>query len=358
MSERDERDVEPTMATGAGPVAEMDWDGDMPELIRIGPQLQQPMIGPVVARNAANTELPLAMRPEDRFTQRQLQPAVNIFERMAEKRGAVAAAAGGGGAPELAAHERDRKIKQKTTKTPALGAPEPRRRGPGKERKTKEPNVTVGQRVREFPDNSLREQARKLYCACCKEVLCLIKSSITTHTKSPAHTAKLKKWSETLDDDATIKQNLVEYYREHPDEAMGSIDPATMVYRYRCVENALYAGIELAKLDYMKPTLERSGVSMADASSLAMAFVPKIEAAELEKTRRDLAGALFCNVFDGTRRLGEVVAMVSRFCTRDFEIKHRLTMFKTVKVHTSGKQLAQLVTRRLLTELELPASAV
>ena len=106
MSERDEHDVEPTMATGAEPVAEMDWDGDMPELIRIGPQLQQPMIGPVVARNAANTELPLAMRPEDRFTQRQLHPAVNIFERMAEKRDAVAAAAGGGGAPELAAHVR------------------------------------------------------------------------------------------------------------------------------------------------------------------------------------------------------------------------------------------------------------
>ena len=44
------------------------------------------------------------MRPDDRFTQRQLQPAVNIFDRMAEKRGAAAAAAGGGGAPELAAH--------------------------------------------------------------------------------------------------------------------------------------------------------------------------------------------------------------------------------------------------------------
>ena len=42
----------------------------------------------------------------------------------------------------------------------------------------------------------------------------MIKGSITTRTKSPAHIAKLKKWAETLDDDATIKQNLVEYYGE------------------------------------------------------------------------------------------------------------------------------------------------
>ena len=108
----------------------------------------------------------------------------------------------------------------------------------------------------------------------------------------------------------------------------------------------------------MKPTLERSGVSMAGASSLAIAFVPKIEAAELEKTKRELDGAMFCNVFDGTRRLGEVLAMVSRFCTTNFDIMHRLTMFKTLKANATGKQLAQLTTRRLLTELELPASSV
>ena len=195
-----------------------------------------------------------------------------------------------------------------------FGKPDPKRRGPGKETKTKEPNVPVGQRVREFPEQSLREQARKLYCACCKETLKMIKGTVRTHVTSPAHVTKLKKWFATLDDDAEIKRNLVEHYRSNPDEAMGTIAPETMLYRYRTVENALYAGIEFAKLGYMHPALERSGVSTTCSTHLAVAYVPKIEAAELEKTKRELDGAMFCNVFDGTRRLGEVLAMVSRFC--------------------------------------------
>ena len=119
-----------------------------------GPLQQPPMIGPVAARNHSNTTLPLGVRLDGRYGQRLLQPTINVFERMAESRNAAAAesAAGAGGGPELAAHERDRAVKRKTDAP--FGKPDPKRRGPGKETKTKEPNVPVGQRVREFPEQS------------------------------------------------------------------------------------------------------------------------------------------------------------------------------------------------------------
>ena len=84
---------------------------------------------------------------------------------MGEKRAAAAAEDGGMYMPELAEHERGRILKQKkiAAKATQLGK-EPQRRGPGKERKTAEPqNVTVSTRINQFPNNSLKEAARKLY---------------------------------------------------------------------------------------------------------------------------------------------------------------------------------------------------
>ena len=87
----------------------------------------------------------------------------NIFQRMMNKRAAAAEEAGADGLPELAAHERERVAKKKKpTDVP---------RGPSKDRKTAKPAVSVEERVREFPDNSLKEQMGKLYCACCLTVL-------------------------------------------------------------------------------------------------------------------------------------------------------------------------------------------
>jgi hypothetical protein len=88
-------------------------------------------------------------------------PRHGFFDRFLGKRSAAAADSGVGDNPGLADHERPRVLKQKTTETT-------RRRGAAKDRSTKEPNVSADQRVREFPDQSLKEQLSKLYCACCK----------------------------------------------------------------------------------------------------------------------------------------------------------------------------------------------
>ena len=107
----------------------------------VGPAIgPQQMIGPVRARTATNAALPLSTNPADRYEESRLQPAVNPFLRMGEKRAAAAAEDGGMYMPELAAHERGRILKQKkiAAKATQLGK-EPQRRGPGKEWKSAEP---------------------------------------------------------------------------------------------------------------------------------------------------------------------------------------------------------------------------
>ena len=118
--------VDTTGAT-AGPIE------DTPPRQMVGPAIgPQQMIGPVRARTATNAALPLSTNPADRYEESRLQPTVNPFLRMGEKR--AAAAAEDGDMPELAAHERDRILKQKKIaakatqlgKEPQLGA------GPGR----------------------------------------------------------------------------------------------------------------------------------------------------------------------------------------------------------------------------------
>jgi hypothetical protein len=102
-------------------------------------------------------------------------PPGNIFQRMMGKRPLALAASGVGDMPEFAEHERMRVLKQKTA------APGATRRGPAKNRLCTEPNVPVSQRVREFPGESLTEQASKLFCAVCKAVLSKIKTTVKKH---------------------------------------------------------------------------------------------------------------------------------------------------------------------------------
>ncbi len=96
----------------------------------------------------------------------------NFFSSWANKRKAAAVASD---TPELAAHERGRATKTKTATSTqdergAARATDTtvNRRGPGRLHVTVEPKTaTVADRIGQFPNQSLKDSAGKLYCACC-----------------------------------------------------------------------------------------------------------------------------------------------------------------------------------------------
>ena len=138
--------------------------------------------------------------------------------------------------PELAAHERDRKLPMKKP----LATKEVQRRGRQKEAcQTKESNVPVEKRIEEFPGHSLAKdpQTGKLRCLACKVNIENIKSTINTHCsmgteeKPSTHAKKLLKWRTTVSGDAALKEDLVAYFRDHPEEAKGTKDQDALLYR-------------------------------------------------------------------------------------------------------------------------------
>ncbi|KAK3261689.1 hypothetical protein CYMTET_29416 [Cymbomonas tetramitiformis] len=128
--------------------------------------------------------------------------------------------AGTDGDPELAAHERNRKIQKKS------GNKDVQRRCGARTSKTEPKKPTLHQRLAEFPQQSLRISGDKLFCGCCKEQLSLIKSSLTSYNTSRKHRENLVKYVEVMDSDhENLIGVLTEYFAEYEDEAMSGLRP-------------------------------------------------------------------------------------------------------------------------------------
>jgi hypothetical protein len=143
----------------------------------------------------------------------------SAFDEMQESAGANNAFTQGMSAPELAAHERNRKAKKAKDAAGARGRNTA-------ERKTKEPKVDPSVRVAEFPDNSLCVDNGKLFCKACTKELSLRKVTVSAHcNQSKTHENNLAKYVETLGDDDQIRILISKYYEENTDVQGHTIAP-------------------------------------------------------------------------------------------------------------------------------------
>ncbi|KAL1499912.1 hypothetical protein AB1Y20_012594 [Prymnesium parvum] len=250
----------------------------------------------------------------------------------------------------LSSHERDRKVPKKPEAKERIGAC-------GK-RKTPSSKISPAERCREFNtpvDQSFIVSMGKIKCAACAEVKHNKWSTLNSHVLTSKHKEKLEKWKKRANEDAAKKEDLAQYYERHPDEAMASVDGDEALYRLRVTESFLANGVPLERADGMRNLLRRSGFACTSASHLK-AFIPKVELDELTLLLKELKGQSISTAFDGTTRLGEAINMVNRWCSADFQLQQRLTMFRTVEKHMDNRRLARLIGEKLLHELRVPVS--
>ena len=170
---------------------------------------------------------------------------------------------------------------------------------------------------------------------------------------SKDHIANVEEWFARNHDDKEIKVFLNDYYVANPDEEGGSVSEEDKLYRYRVVEAMLSAGIPLAKVDQLRPLLERADRSLTGSQHLRV-FIPKIEEREIELLKKEVKGQRVTVIFDGTTRLGEAIVILLRWIPASFDhVEQRLVAFRTAFAHTSGVELAQLINAVLFTTLGL-----
>lgn len=139
----------------------------------------------------------------------------------------------------------------------------------------------------------------------------------------------------------------------------GTTIPAeTLLYRYRVVESLMFAGVPLAKSNYLRTLLEREGHNLTSAAHLGQDYVPQISQREEHLVKKEISGEYIGVIFDGTTRLGEAVNIITRHISEDFRIILRLVDFTTMKVHMNGLQLFAHLVHVLSTRLQIDVKRI
>ena len=209
-----------------------------------------------------------------------------------------------------------------------------------------DPNVSAWDRVNEFKDQCLTTVSESPRCDTCRETLSKKKSSVKKHVSSIKHIKALENIKKSKNKDQNIKDLLA----KTSGGAKGSTLPEDMrLYRYELVKALLKAGIPLLKVDTLRPFLEKYGHRLTSQNHLAE-FIPMIRQ-EIDFVKSGIAAnSAFPVIFDGSTRLGEVLAIIVRFIDKDWNIQQRLLKLEILAKSMNAEELAQRLIQCLAVE--------
>ena len=243
----------------------------------------------------ADALTPLGSATADGASEDKEDDSQTAFGAMAEAASGSHAFTHGLTGPELAIHERKRKVML------LKDAPV---RGHNKHmRTTKEPAIAPEARVTAFPNQSLCVDNGRLFCMACKFAPSLRLSTLKIHMGSNEHSKKLALHLASSVDDDDIATLVTRFFEENPVKG-ASLPTDAHVYRWRVMESMMYAGIPYHKIDMLRHLLERQGQRLCDSSLLGQTFIPQIEEREIKRVVKELMQQHFALIFDGTTRLG------------------------------------------------------
>ena len=120
-----------------------------------------------------------------------------------------------------------------------------------------------------------------------------------------------------------------------------TLDADTKVYRVKVVMALMQAGIPLQKLECpgLRDLLQENGYRLTDSRHM-FDLMPFILQEERSRLRAEIEGKYLSVIFDGTSRLGEVLAVVVRFIS-DWTIQQRLVRLEFLTKSMSGEEVAR-----------------
>jgi hypothetical protein len=117
-------------------------------------------------------------------------------------------------------------------------------------------DTCVWDRLKDFPGQHFVNENGQLRCNACSEIISIKKSSIEKHVQSKKHVNGIASIAKSKKENQTILECLKK--QDIRDRASGSTLPEDMrLFRFELVETFLLAGIEISKIDIMRPFLEK-----------------------------------------------------------------------------------------------------
>ena len=195
-------------------------------------------------------------------------------------------------------------------------------------------------RQREFKHIlSLKNGNNILWCDICKKAVQEHLSSLKRHFESNLHTTNMALMDKVKRDEIVMSTALSDWYRQS--DAIGSTLPdITKIFRYDLLKAFMKAGIPLAKMNVVRPTLEKYGKLTLTHSSHMSEMIPVVQKEMLDKVKKSIVNKYLCVVFDGTTKIDEVYNVVFRTCTLDFEPQVRCVKLEKYKQSLNAEELA------------------
>lgn len=219
------------------------------------------------------------------------------------------------------------------------------RRGTEKELKL----LSNAVRLSEFPGELLERREGRLFCGACHVVLSEKKSSVLQHIRTRKHDQAREDRKKSNSRQQLYKEALVQ---RDEGRLVGETLPLDhRAYRMEVVETFLREGIPLAKVNGLRPLLERNAFSLTSHSHMAE-YIPTILAEEKKRLKELIAGQPISIIFDGTTRLGEAIALVVRYVDH-WTAKQVLVRLHTVAKPVSAAELTQFLNRTLAGEYQV-----
>jgi hypothetical protein len=244
--------------------------------------------------------------------------------------------------------------------------PERKNKNGKRARLTPEPDVSVHDRVREFPNEGLECRRRnlnnggtrnELFCTfCCKVLASLKKTSISSHCDGKGHKEKkedmqLKKNNQQVD--------ILKYVNEMEDAPRGSVkkDPESLIWSLQVLTGVMTAGIPISKIDEMGDIFKKNNYAIPHSSNLRD-FIPAIHEKELALIMEELKDLPFSIIFDGTTHFTETYVVIVRFVDSSARIQQRLCSLQLLEKSLTGEECASLLIEVIVEILKLSPSKV
>ncbi len=198
--------------------------------------------------------------------------------------------------------------------------------------------VRPARRVIEFPNEQLTVSLGKLFCLACRETLAVKKSSVLSHVKSSKHQASKEKLKSKKAREESIVLSLKKYDSSGRHES-DTLPDAHRVYRIKVLTTFMRAGVPISKLEYFRDILEENAMRLTDRSHM-LQLVPFVLEQEKSLLKEEIKGKHLSIIFDGTSRLGEVLAIVVRY-VHEWNVHQRLIRLEFLAKSMNGEEIAR-----------------
>ena len=127
------------------------------------------------------------------------------------------------------------------------------------------------------------------------------------------------------------------------------------MYRVKVTTTFVRAGVPISKLKHFRDLLKENALRLHEPRHM-LDLIPFILDSEKSKIKTDIKDKLYVSlIFDGTSRLGEVLAVVFRYIGDDWQICQHLVRLEFLSKSLTGEEVARQLINILWDRVKIPS---